>query len=624
MPVFTIETPRGRQVDVEADDQATAIRGAQRYDLEDYASGAAQKYGVSPDLVIRQMNVESGANPTAKSPKGALGPMQLMPGTAKGLGVDPSDPYQNIDGGVRYLKQQLDAFGGDEAKALAAYNAGPGAVRRAGGVPNYPETRKYVAAIANRPQAAPVAPSQPATAQAAPKKDQGLGFVQGMLQPLSRINAINPVAMLDPRLGQLEQGAQDWVKSKLAGGSVPGMIGQIGGNIVGTLPTALIPGGPLVQGAASGALLTKAKDAKGVAVDMALGAAGAKLGDMAFKGVVGAASKALRPKTPGVDALAAAKNAAYDAAEAAGVRFNPNTFNGLITATGQDLAAENLNPLLHPNVVGVLDEMAKMRGQSPSLTEMDQLRRFVRMNAIDGAKPDEQRLGKIILGNIDDFINSARAPQVVAGDPAAGAAAISTARDMNTRLMKTRAVNEAVDQAGLRASATGSGGNVDNATRQNVLRVLKKTYNFTPEEEAAAQKAIAGTPVQNLLRLLGRMSPTNGAIPALTMGIGGLVNPVAAAPGMVGLAAKGAADTMTRGNVGDLLSIIANGGKPIATPIASAVARRAGPVIAAAGAAGATQAAAAARKPTLRPWPKGAVMQDASGNFYDAKGRPVS
>ncbi len=106
---------------------------------------AASRYGVDPALLRGLVRQESGFDPAARSPAGALGLTQLMPGTARELGVtNPLDPAQALDGGARYLRQQLDRFGGDESKALAAYNAGPGAVQRFGGVPPYAETQNYV------------------------------------------------------------------------------------------------------------------------------------------------------------------------------------------------------------------------------------------------------------------------------------------------------------------------------------------------------------------------------------------------------------------------------------------------------------------------------------------------
>jgi hypothetical protein len=123
--------------------------------MTDYRQAAVEEavaQGVDPHLVLRMMNKESGGRPDARSPKGASGLMQLMPGTAAELGVDPRDPKQNLRGGVTYLKQQLDTFGGDPRLAAAAYNAGPGAVRRHGGVPPYAETQDYVQTVA-RPAA---------------------------------------------------------------------------------------------------------------------------------------------------------------------------------------------------------------------------------------------------------------------------------------------------------------------------------------------------------------------------------------------------------------------------------------------------------------------------------------
>jgi soluble lytic murein transglycosylase-like protein len=111
-------------------------------------TAAAERNGLDPALLAGLIKQESGFKPDARSGAGAQGLTQLMPGTAAGLGVtDPLDPAQAIEGGAKYLKQQLDSFGGDTARALAAYNAGPGAVQRFGGVPPYAETQNYVRAV---------------------------------------------------------------------------------------------------------------------------------------------------------------------------------------------------------------------------------------------------------------------------------------------------------------------------------------------------------------------------------------------------------------------------------------------------------------------------------------------
>jgi peptidoglycan DL-endopeptidase CwlO len=108
---------------------------------------AANKSGVNPALLGALVWTESGFNSRAVSPAGAKGLVQLMPATARGLGVDPMNPTQALEGGARYLKQQLNLFGGRTDLALAAYNAGPSAVRKYGGVPPYNETRNYVRTV---------------------------------------------------------------------------------------------------------------------------------------------------------------------------------------------------------------------------------------------------------------------------------------------------------------------------------------------------------------------------------------------------------------------------------------------------------------------------------------------
>ena len=135
---------------------------------------AALKYNVDPVLLTSLISQESSFNQSAISPAGAIGYGQLMPDTAAELGVDPYDPAQNLDGSARYLRQMLDSNGGNVKLALAAYNAGQGAVNQYGGIPPYEETQNYVSSIMSGYRDNLVTygeiPTPPATNPAKPKK----------------------------------------------------------------------------------------------------------------------------------------------------------------------------------------------------------------------------------------------------------------------------------------------------------------------------------------------------------------------------------------------------------------------------------------------------------------------
>lgn len=136
-------TPHGKAGEVAA---IPAYAGRYRGAYLEAAKSAARRHGVPEDLFVRLVQQESGWNPQAVSHKGATGLAQLMPETARRLGVDLADPHDNLNGGARYLRMMYDRFG-DWKLALAAYNAGPEAVQKHGGVPPYAETKGYVLAI---------------------------------------------------------------------------------------------------------------------------------------------------------------------------------------------------------------------------------------------------------------------------------------------------------------------------------------------------------------------------------------------------------------------------------------------------------------------------------------------
>jgi len=138
-------TPKGKDA-AGGDETVPAFRGNYRGEYLEVAKTVARKHGVPEDLFLRLVQQESGWNPGAVSHKGATGLAQLMPGTAAKLGVDIADPEENLEGGARYLREMYDKFG-TWRLALAAYNAGPGAVEEHGGIPPYDETEIYVAAI---------------------------------------------------------------------------------------------------------------------------------------------------------------------------------------------------------------------------------------------------------------------------------------------------------------------------------------------------------------------------------------------------------------------------------------------------------------------------------------------
>jgi len=143
-PVRSYAVPQAESVRAT---RSASVGRASRYD--DLIDNQCRTQGVRPDLVRAVVQVESGFNPMARSPKGAMGLMQLMPATARQYGVnDPYNPAENVRGGVAYLRQLLDRYENKEELALAAYNAGPSAVDRHGqSIPPYRETRNYVAQI---------------------------------------------------------------------------------------------------------------------------------------------------------------------------------------------------------------------------------------------------------------------------------------------------------------------------------------------------------------------------------------------------------------------------------------------------------------------------------------------
>lgn len=250
-----------------------------------------------------------------------------------------------------------------------------------------------------------------------------------------------------------------------------------------------------------------------------------------------------------IDELKAIKTAAYKAVDDSGFRFSGADVDELGAAVQNLMTSAKMNSKRHPKAASMVDDIAALSGKEQSLTELDQLRQVVSRDVARATDQSEARLGSILISGIDDFIEKKGASE-----------AITTARAANTTLKKAEALQKAVRTAELRAASTGSGGNADNAIRQNVRRILEKAedgkVSFTADEKKLLERIVVGTAKQNALRLAGKLSPSgNGLMAALNLGVT-VMNPFFAVPGAIGLVSKALADKATTTNVAALRKAI--------------------------------------------------------------------
>lgn len=605
MARYTLETQRGRKLVIEADSPDAAVNAANQWDLEDHATSEAQRLGVRPDLVLRQMQQESGGNPKAVSPKGARGPMQLMPGTAKDLGVDPNDPYQNITGGVTYLKRQLDAFGGDEAKALAAYNAGPGAVQKYGGVPPYKETQQYVAAITGQGggKGAP-AKTQPMTyarpnfggappAPIPPKTSQRLGFEQEFARPYA-----NVAGWIKAGMGKFGYEPADWLvnaSKRLQAEDArvqaqhpevyqakPGKVGGFFGSMAGVAPLNALPGGPLVVGGAQGAVLSDSKNPGGVLRDAALGAVVAKGTDMAVGAAGKAVSKALsKPaKVMTLPELEAAKQAAYKAVDDSGYVIPQSDVAALTADMETSLRSMPLSKSAKDDAKSIIGYARDLSKGDVTLSQLEKFRGDIYPAMVEKGG-DTAVLGNQFRAKIDTLID------------ASDNGLVRTARELNARYKKADFVSRAsksADRAAERTYGGDYGRKVKDRLNPLVDEAMPKRNlrGGTPDEMAAIDRIVRGTKVQNTASTLGGMLDPRRLGGKILAGItttgGGAAGPltggasllVPAAQMGAGFGLTGIASSIARKNVDDLLRLIAAGGSRSAlSPTPTAASRAA-------------------------------------------------
>ena len=217
-------------------------------------------------------------------------------------------------------------------------------------------------------------------------------------------------------------------------------------------------------------------------------------------------------------------------------------------------------------------DAAVTNGTPITLTQLDQARQFVNRNVTNNPEPSERYFGNQIRNNIDEFIANAGPEHMAEAFPILRAAlapstaaqeladAIQNARELNTRYMKSQALSDALERAGNRTASTYSGGNLDNATRQQVRRLAEGRTAWTPDESAQLQTAMKGGRLQNYLRYAGKVMNPSGLIGAGELGALVAGHPSALAIAGAGYGAKTGANALTEANTRALMNTILRGG----------------------------------------------------------------
>lgn len=294
------------------------------------------------------------------------------------------------------------------------------------------------------------------------------------------------------------------------------------------------------------------------------GAAGSVIGDAIGAGVSKAASLIKgKPKVPDLSALKSAEQAAYDASEKAGVIVKPEGVQALSADIKTKLADFGYDPALQPRVAPVISRLDDLSNGNITLKGIHTIRKIAGNAAISQDKSERAAAG-LVIDSIDNFLDNLGPQNVLVGDKIGGPKALKEAISLGRRVRKNEAFVNAINSAELRAASTGSGGNVENATRQNVRKLLEKGRGFTGDEKAAMEEIVRGTPGQNFLRLAGKLSPQgNGLMAALGVG-GAMVNPTFGVASLAGLGAKSLADRGVRQGVEALDELIRSGGNAAA------------------------------------------------------------
>lgn len=344
---------------------------------------------------------------------------------------------------------------------------------------------------------------------------------------------------------------------------------RFGGQVAGALTNPALASrtvlGAAVDGAAAGAVYGfgsgeggAVERGKSAATSAALGGAA---GALVRVGANAIGNRLAGKSIPTNEEIRKTAERAYNKAEAAGVVFRPEGVRTLAQNIVGDLADFGFDPALQPGAAAVIRRFQELDGKNVTLKGLDVVRRVANNAAKVRDNPSQQEIARRIIDRIDDYIENATDADVLIGNAKHGADAMREARDAWGRFRRSQMVDTATAKADLRTASTGSGGNADNAIRQNVRRLVENPRGMSAQERAAAERVVRGTGTQNALRLAGKLSPTSSGLMA-ALGIGGTIaNPMVGVAALGGMAAKAAADRMTLKNVERLSQIIRSGGK---------------------------------------------------------------
>ncbi len=277
---------------------------------------------------------------------------------------------------------------------------------------------------------------------------------------------------------------------------------------------------------------------------------------------------ALGPKAPTigvptVDELAAAKKAAYKTADNAGVVYTPQAVGRINQEVARALTDIGFDPALQPGAKVALQRLQDMSGQNATLTGLETVRKIAGNGYILGNRSNNLAVSKIVEA-LDDVTTAPRAGDVLMGKAAEGGEALKQARALAAREAKSTKLADALYSAELRSSASGSGGNIDNASRQKIATLLsdaRQSRGFTADEREALERIVKGTKTQNFARLVGKLAPNgNGLMLAGNLYAASQMGGGALAAGALGTAARTIADGATMRNAAIADALIRSGG----------------------------------------------------------------